>query len=245
MVFRRVACFLVLGCSAMAALPAHAGTRAVLELFTSQGCSSCPPADELAGQLVNDRSLIVMSLAVDYWDYIGWKDTLAIKGHSNRQRAYARARGDGKVYTPQMVVNGLAHAVGSDRAAIDHAIAKTRQIARPLTLPVTMQAAGKEIVITLPAAIDGRTSGEVWLCPITRSVSVAIGRGENRGRSVTYHNVVRRWIKLADWTGEAQTLTVPIESFQTGDIDEVAVVLQSGVAANPGVMLGAFSVSLR
>src|SRR5512135_2350311 len=112
--------------------------RAVIELFTSQGCSSCPPADKLAGELAQDSTLLVMSLPVDYWDYLGWKDTLAIHGHSNRQRAYANARGDREVYTPQVVVNGVRHALGSDKAAIENAIEQTRKSAAPLKLPVTM-----------------------------------------------------------------------------------------------------------
>jgi len=104
--------------------PASAGgPRAVIELFTSQGCSSCPPADKLLGELARDPSLITLSLAVDYWDYLGWKDTLALRGHSNRERAYADARGDRDVFTPQVVVNGLVDVLGSDRAAIDDAIA--------------------------------------------------------------------------------------------------------------------------
>src|ERR1043166_7464075 len=83
-----------------------ADTRAVVELFTSQGCSSCPPADELIGQLAKDPSLVAMSLPIDYWDYLGWKDTLAKPAHTARQRAYAQVRGDRAVYTPQAVING-------------------------------------------------------------------------------------------------------------------------------------------
>src|SRR5438876_88668 len=103
------------------AAPVSAEPRAVIELFTSQGCSSCPAADKLLGELSRDPSLVTMSLAVDYWDYLGWKDTLALHGHSDRQRAYAEVRGDREVYTPQVVVNGVAHALGSDRAAIEKA----------------------------------------------------------------------------------------------------------------------------
>ncbi|MET0167901.1 MAG: DUF1223 domain-containing protein, partial [Vicinamibacterales bacterium] len=90
------------------AASASAEPRAVVELFTSQGCSSCPAADKLLGELSRDPSLITMSLSVDYWDYLGWKDTLALHGHSDRQRAYAEARGDREVYTPQVVINGVA-----------------------------------------------------------------------------------------------------------------------------------------
>src|SRR5215470_4237706 len=92
-------------------------TRAVIELFTSQGCSSCPPADQLLGQFANDPTVVALSLPIDYWDYLGWKDTLAKPAHSARQRAYASARGDRAVYTPQVVVNGSVHVQGSDKAA--------------------------------------------------------------------------------------------------------------------------------
>ncbi len=104
---------------------AAAGPRALLELFTSQGCSSCPPADKLLGEFAAQSSIVALSLPIDMWDYLGWKDTLALPGHSIRQRAYARLRGDRQVYTPQMVVNGVSHVVGSDRAAIERAIAQT------------------------------------------------------------------------------------------------------------------------
>src|SRR5437016_4740076 len=121
---------------------ASAEPRAVVELFTSQGCSSCPAADKLLGDLARDPTLVTLSLAVDYWDYLGWKDTLAVSGHSNRQRAYAKTRGDREVYTPQVVINGTAHVLGSDRAAIERAIAQTKQNTTPLSLAVTMSVAG-------------------------------------------------------------------------------------------------------
>src|SRR5271167_2001384 len=104
---------------------ARAEPRAVVELFTSQGCSSCPPADKLLGEFAADPSLVAVSVPIDYWDYLGWKDTLASPGHTARQRAYAHVRGDRQVYTPQIVVNGSVHVLGSDRAAVDKAIAQT------------------------------------------------------------------------------------------------------------------------
>src|SRR5690349_5671107 len=121
-----VAGFMIASAMAASVMAARAGEpRAVLELFTSQGCSSCPPADRLVGQLANDPSLIALSVPIDYWDYLGWRDTLANPAHSARQRAYARARGDGQVYTPQIVVNGAADALGSDQAAVERAITQT------------------------------------------------------------------------------------------------------------------------
>ena len=226
--------------------------RAVIELFTSQGCSSCPPADRLMGELANDPSLVTMSLPVDYWDYLGWKDTLALHGHSNRERAYANARGDREVYTPQVVVNGVAHVLGSDKAAIQKAIAQTRRDAAPLALPVTMSVADGMVTVNVPAATDNNNnnSGEVWLCPITAKAQVAVGRGENSGNTLNYYNVVRRWVKLGDWNGQAQTFTLPVSKipdadFSLKDVDHLAVVVQSGVVAKPGLMLGAATANLH
>ena len=109
-----------LGVCAIVAIirPAHADPRAVVELFTSQGCSSCPPADKIIGELAKDPSVIALSMPIDYWDYLGWKDTLADARFSARQKAYSQMRGDRDVYTPQVVVNGSAHLVGSDRVGI-------------------------------------------------------------------------------------------------------------------------------
>jgi hypothetical protein len=219
--------------------------RAVIELFTSQGCSSCPPADRLIAELSRDPSLIVLSLNVDYWDYLGWKDTLALKGHSNRERAYANARGDRDVYTPQVVVNGLTHVLGSDRTAIEKAITKTRRDAAPLTVPVTLKIEGDKVVATVPEAKDGRGSGEVWLCPVTGKASVAIGRGENSGKSISYTNVVRGWVKLGDWTGKAETFTASLKDVTGAEIDSLAVLVQSGGPTKPGVMLGAAVAAAR
>ena len=107
--------------------PAHADPRAVVELFTSQGCSSCPPADKILGELAKDPSMIAMSMPIDYWDYLGWKDTLADSRFCARQKAYSQVRGDREVYTPQAVVNGSVHVIGSDRAGIENAISATRK----------------------------------------------------------------------------------------------------------------------
>ncbi len=218
--------------------------RAVVELFTSQGCSSCPPADRLFGELAENPALIVLSVPVDYWDYLGWKDTLALPADSTRQRDYAIARGDREVYTPQAVINGMTHALGSDKDAIEDAIAKTRRESDPLSLPVSVKVADGVVTVAVPAASGPQRSGEVWLCPVTGMARVSIGRGENRGRTVVYHNVVRRWIKLGDWHGEARTYRIKLASlpdarFSIADIDRAAVLLQSGSTQAPGMILGA------
>jgi hypothetical protein len=224
--------------------------RAVIELFTSQGCSSCPPADKLMGELSRDPSLITMSLPVDYWDYLGWKDTLALHGHSLRERAYADARGDREVYTPQAVINGVAHVVGSDKSAIEQAIAQMRHNSALLTLPVTMTVADGKVTVNVPASAKDQASAEVWLCPITKKAQVEINRGENRGHTLAYYNVVRRWVKLGTWSGKAESFNVPLASlpdadFSLQDIDRVTVVVQSDADAKPGLMLGAATASLH
>ncbi len=213
--------------------------RALLELFTSQGCSSCPAADKLLGEFAADPSLVVMSVPIDYWDYLGWKDTLANPAHSARQRAYARTRGDRQVYTPQIVVNGAMHVLGSDRAAIDRVIDQTDQKPAVMSIPVLLSIGGASLTVKAQSAENEHNSGEVWLCPLAKAITVAIGRGENRGRSITYHNVVRRWVKLGDWSGSEATWNVPLSDVKSDGVDAAAVMLQQGSHDKPGIILGA------
>jgi hypothetical protein len=237
-----------LGVCAIVAIirPAHAEPRAVVELFTSQGCSSCPPADKVIGELAKDPSVIALSMPIDYWDYLGWKDTLADARFSARQQAYSRVRGDRGVYTPQVVVNGSAHLVGSDRAGIEEAIGDTRKD-DVMSVPVSMALAGKQITVSVAASNKSPAAmhGEVWICSIAKEVSIAIGRGENRGREVTYHNVVRNLLKVGDWNGSAGNWTVPLENISREGVDAAAVYLQDGNRDRPGPMLGAAYTSLH
>jgi len=212
--------------------------RAVLELFTSQGCSSCPPADRLVGQLANDPSLIALSVPIDYWDYLGWRDTLANPAHSARQRAYARVRGDGQVYTPQIVVNGAADALGSDQGSIERAITQTDHKSGVMSLPVLLSVGDGALNVKL-SSTGTQISGEVWLCPLTKAVPVVIGRGENRGHTITYHNVVRKWLKLGNLSGEQSSWSVPLAQIKAEGIDAAAVMVQEGSRDKPGIILGA------
>ena len=220
---------------------ARAEPRALLELFTSQGCSSCPAADKLLGELAADPSLVTMSVPIDYWDYLGWRDTLASPGDSARQRAYARVRGDQQVYTPQIVVNGSNHVLGSDRAAIERVIVQTDRNSAVMSVPVLLSVGGGNLNVKIGAA-SAHPAGEVWLCPVVTAVPVAIGRGENRGRTITYHNVVRAWQKLGDWSGTESSFTVPISQIKLDKVDAAVVMVQAGTHDKPGVIMGgAFS----
>jgi hypothetical protein len=222
--------------------------RAVIELFTSQGCSSCPPADKLLGELAHDRSVIALSLPVDYWDYLGWKDTLALKGHSIRQRGYAETRGDRAVYTPQVVVNGVVHALGSDKDAIEKAIADSRAKSDALSLPVGMKVDNGKVTVTLPASDQVEGLAQIWLCPVTDKIPVTIERGENGGHKLTYYDVVRRWVKLGQWSGKAETFSMTVEDVLKGiggEVDRVAVLVQKQPDGKPGMMLGAAEANLH
>jgi len=224
---------------------AHADPRAVIELFTSQGCSSCPPADKLIGEFAADPSLVSISLPIDYWDYLGWKDTLADPHHTARQKGYSKGRGDREVYTPQVVVNGGLHALGSDRSAIERAIAQSRQNPETLAVPVTLTVGDGRLMAAVPDGNDLHALAEVWICALTKAVTVSIKRGENRGKTITYFNVARRWLKLDNWNGKAHSWTVPLRDFASDGIDRAAVMVQSGTVEKPNVMLGAALAAIR
>jgi hypothetical protein len=237
-----------LGICALIAIvrPAQADPRAVVELFTSQGCSSCPPADKVIGELAKDPSVIAMSMPIDYWDYLGWKDTLADSRFSARQRAYSRMRGDREVYTPQAVVNGSVHVIGSDREGIESAIFDTGKAHGVMSVPVTMSQSGQDLTVSV-AASEGTLPlhGEVWICSISKAVPISIGRGENRGREVTYYNVVRNLLKVGDWSGGSKSWTVPLEEITREGVDGAVAYVQDGSRDKPGPMLGAAYTSLH
>ena len=237
-----------LGVCAIVAIirPAHADPRAVVELFTSQGCSSCPPADQIIGELAKDPNVIALSMPIEYWDYLGWKDTLADSRFSARQKAYSQMRGDRDVYTPQVIVNGSAKVVGSDRAGIDSAIQHTQKATGVMSVPVTMTLSGKHINVSVAASNAPTSSqGEVWICSVSKAVPISIGRGENRGRQVTYYNVVRNILKVGDWNGNSGSWTVPLENISRDGVDAAVVYVQDGNREKPGPMLGAAYTPLR
>jgi hypothetical protein len=203
----------------------------VLELFTSQGCSSCPPADRLFAKLADDPQFIVLSLPVDYWDRLGWKDTFAKHAFTERQRAYAGLRGDGQVYTPQAVVNGSEHANGSSRGAIDAAAETTSN----LSVPLSAERTGDDVVVSVGGGAPQKAT--IMVLPYLASREVAIGRGENAREKVTYTNIVRDIVPIGRWTGDAVKATIPLKDY--AKYDGIAVLLQAGTPDEPGAILGA------
>lgn len=217
----------------------EAEPRTVLELFTSQGCSACPPADLLFAQLADDPQFIVLSLPIDYWDRRGWKDTFAKHAFTERQYAYAAARGDKQVYTPQAVVNGSEHANGASRRAID-ASAETTP---PPRLPVQAKQEGDSIEVTIDVARPGSPRASIVLLPYLASREVAIGRGENANTKLTYTNIVREIIPVGEWSGAPVKLRARLP--RSEPYDGVVVLVQEGTPANPGAILGAERIDLH
>ncbi len=212
----------------------------VVELFTSQGCSACPAADALLGELSTRPNIVAMSFSVDYWDYLGWKDTLASHKFTKRQRAYAKARGDGQVYTPQIVVNGAAHVVGSELPAIEKALGKTRQTA-PEWIPIKIRSDQGSLHIETgdtpaAAAKTPLQTATVWFVTMARKVDITIQRGENAGKTLTYFNVVREFAPIGMWSGEPLSIRLDKQTIAQTGADLYAVVLQQGHA---GPILGA------
>ncbi len=197
---RRGALALGLAAVSLPRLAAAASLPVLVELFTSQGCSSCPPADRVLGQLKKRKDLLAVSLNVDYWDYLGWRDTLAKPEYSQRQFDYAKSRGDGQAYTPQIVVNGRFHAVGSHMDAVEQAIEKAQT--QPAAIAMTMRATDSEITVDI-GAVDFDGEATLWLMAIASEKIQLIERGENSGSTITYHNVVRNLVPAAMWDGKA------------------------------------------
>lgn len=231
---------LTIGALVAVAGPAAAETRAVIELFTSQGCSSCPPADALLAEYADRDDVLALSFNVDYWDMLGWKDTLASHDNTERQRNYALARGDGQVYTPQAVIDGRSHVVGSNRAAIESALAADGD----LPVPISLSLSGD----SLSVAIGGDTAADLphatlWLVLYDRSVTVPIERGENSGKTITYSNVVRKLRPIAMWKGEFMAVDLPKSEIKQAKVGSCAVLLQAESEGGlPGRILGAATI---
>lgn len=171
----------------------------LVELFTSQGCSSCPPADALLHELAGRDDVIPLALHVDYWDYIGWKDSFAQAKFTKRQKGYARAGGWRTIYTPQMVINGAEDVVGSKPMKVTDLIRKHAARTPKVDLGVTRQ--GNTLVLSAKSLGQGEPC-DIHIIRYQPSEEVAIGRGENAGRSLVYSHIVKDWQKVDQWDGQ-------------------------------------------
>jgi hypothetical protein len=206
----------------------------VVELFTSQGCSFCPRADQMLAAMAREPGVVAVSFPVDYWDYIGWRDTLASPAFTARQRAYAEAHGEAQVYTPQIIVNGLAGVAGGDRDEIQKTIKAVAGADGALTVPMHLSQADGHFSIEV--AEGGGGPAGVFVLRVVRSSTVNIQRGENAGRVVTYTNVVRAIDKVGDWNGQTATFEMPRTPVSG---EGFVVLIQKGTPERPGAILAA------
>lgn len=219
---RLAATALILGC--LAAVPATADP-VVVELYTSQGCSSCPPADEMLGQLAARDDVIALSLHVDYWDWIGWRDTFADPAYSERQLQYALAEGANARYTPQFIVGGIDRIAGPSGMQLSEIVGAHDGVTGDV-----LQADGSQVSVS-----DTGIPGQLIAVSYMPEATVQVLHGENAGRSITYHNVVASWTVLQEWDGGATTVTVPAAE----DGYRRAVLAQATPGGMPGPIVGA------
>lgn len=213
----------------------------LVELYTSQGCSSCPQADAILGQLKGREDVVALSFNVDYWDYIGWRDTLAKRENTLRQQSYEKVLTSHRVYTPQMVIDGARDVVGNQRKDVLDAIAKSVREATTKRVSVALAQTGDTVEARIGAMQGVRVSATVWLAHTLSSRTVNIASGENSGRVITYHNVVRGFSAVGKWSGDAVTLELPARGVPGEATDGVAVWVQTG---DPGPVLGAAQIKL-
>ena len=243
---RRASLSLAIVCASLVA-PAAAGpsnSPVLVELFTSQGCSDCPPADRIITDLAGRRDVIALTFPITYWDMLGWKDTLATEANTQRQKAYARvmSRGGG-LSTPQIVIGGADQVIGNQRDKVMAAIAARAAEDSSHGLVVGIARAADHVTISIPAAPNlssGREPATIWLMHTLGQARVIVGGGENNTRELTYTNVVRELERLGNWDGGAKDITLPIKA-EAGKQDGIAVVVQR---PEFGPVLGAAFVRL-
>jgi hypothetical protein len=229
---------LALVSSLLLGAPAFAADRPiVVELFTSQGCSSCPPADALLGELARRGDVLPLAFHVDYWDRLGWKDPYASAVATRRQQAYARLLDSAHVYTPQMVVDGRIDVVGSYRDAVLDAIENAR--AKAIAVPVECSVASDGVRVRIAGGSPEMRRATVWLIGFDRRHDTQVGAGENGGRTLTEWQIVRGIEPLAEWSGNPYETVVPAATLAR--YERAAVVLQEP----GGRILGAAAADLR
>lgn len=206
----------------------------VVELFTSQGCPACPPADAFLNDLAKREDVLALSLPVNIWDYLGWRDTLAKQAFTDRQRAYVQNLGGRSVYTPQMVIDGVEDAVGSRTGHVNSAIELRRKMMTE-DVAIDFVPDGDSIQLNVGALATDKEA-TLWLVHYVKETPVVIERGENSGETITYSNVVRDMVPVGMWKGDAISLTFPKSDLVGESYDGCAAILQ--VDGN-GQILGA------
>lgn len=226
---------------ALAASGNH-GHPVVVELFTSQGCYSCPPADKYLGELKKRDDVIALAFHIDYWDYIGWKDPFASPASTDRQRRYGKALGLWSIYTPQMVIDGRLEGVGSRTGEIADKIARVGAMspADRVTIPLSAQRSGNRVSVKIEGGAAPR-EGDIWMVAYDDSHTTEVRRGENAGKSLEEYNIVRGIRRVGEWTGESISADYDVAEW-LGAADNVAILLQE---KGQGAIYGAATVKIR
>lgn len=218
---------------------------AVVELFTSQGCSSCPPADEYLAELAGRGDIVALSYHIDYWDYLGWRDTLGSPANTERQRAYGRSFGDRSVYTPQAVINGRQHMSGAKRHDIAKSMESLAGAGNGMTVDVSASYSGESILIDLGQGSGYPRKAHVVIAYFEPTSRIEISRGENRGRTITYRNSVMSLQTVGIWHGKTTRLEVPLDEIAARGAGGCAILLQKvGKDGLPGPIIGATLVPI-
>jgi hypothetical protein len=215
----------------------------VVELFTSQGCNSCPPADAVLARLAEKGDVIALSYHVAYWDYLGWKDTLATRGNTDRQYEYAKAFGAPSVYTPQAVLNGRTDVNGAKGGAVTGEVEKLNEEGEGLSVVMHASLQGDRLVVQAGDAGGAEKEANVVLVFFDPARKVTIVRGENRGRTITYRNAVISVQTVGMWHGKAARFEVPRSEMAKQGAGGCAVLLQTTTKGGlPGPIIGAAMV---
>jgi hypothetical protein len=215
---------------------------AVVELFTSQGCNSCPPADALLEELAKKGEVVALAYHVDYWDYLGWRDTMGSPENTARQQEYKRALGAASVYTPQAVINGRTHVNGADRAALERAIRNSDG----LPVQIRVMWSGDSVVIHAGEAKGPITDANLMLVFFDEPKKVRIGGGENGGRTITYWNAVTGVQPAGMWHGTPARFEMPASEIAKKGAGGCAVLLQeTDHSGAPRAIIGAALIENR
>lgn len=233
-----LAALAVVGFAGIALAGQNDRPRGVVELFTSQGCNSCPPADELFAEIAAKQDIVALAYHVDYWDYLGWRDTLARSENTARQNEYMRAFGSRSVYTPQAVINGRTHVSGANRTDIHGTIDSLAKSGKGMMVDVDVTKKDGSVIIQTGAAADKPSKAHLVLVYFDPPQIVDIAKGENNGRRMTYWNAVTDIEIAGMWHGEAARFELPIS--EIAKKGGCAVLLQEvGTDGLPGPILGA------
>jgi len=213
--------------------------KGVVEVFTSQGCSSCPPADEFVTSIYRDKDILALAWHVDYWDYLGWKDTFAKPDHANRQRRYARSFRENQIYTPQAVINGRSHTVGSRAAKIQASLKKYNSQNMGLSVPI--KATLIDDVLDIEISNDVKIGkATLWMVYFEDQKLVKVERGENRGKELVYSNIVRDIELVGMMEPDGLKMMLPLSEISRKGTNSCALILQQTTKyGTPGPILGA------